>query len=90
MATQAIMNFFISASLVHVIGMFHSLQIMCFQTMMNLQYPANAQVFSAAVINILNVDILDPSLINDLLFDFKANILIMDTIPDDSILIGPI
>ena len=71
MATQATMNFFLSASLVHVLGMFHSLQVMCFQTMMNLQYPSNAQLFVTAIISILNVDILNPDWINDYIFEFK-------------------
>ena len=33
--------------------------------MMNLNYPANAQILSFAIIQILNVDIIDPTIIND-------------------------
>ena len=35
--------------------------------MMNLNYPANAQVLSFAIIQILNLDIIDPELINEML-----------------------
>ena len=51
--------------------------------MMNLQYPANAQTFTSAIINILNVDILDPALVQDPLFEFDENEAVMDLINDD-------
>ena len=36
-------------------------------TMLNLRFPANAQFFAFSIIKIVNVDILDPDLINPLL-----------------------
>ena len=51
--------------------MMNALQIMCFMTMINQRFPANAQFFVNTLINILNVDILSPDLINNWLFNFK-------------------
>jgi hypothetical protein len=42
MIGQVFMNLLVSASLSYVIGAFHVLQIICFMTMMNLNYPGNA------------------------------------------------
>lgn len=66
------MNLMLSASLSYVIGTFNILQIICFQTMMNLHYPGNAQFMANQIITILNVDILDPSLVFDLFFNFES------------------
>lgn len=70
---QFIMNMVLSTALNMLLGIFNVLQILCFQTMMNLRYPANAQFLVGKIINILNMEILDPHIVYNLLYDFKSD-----------------
>ena len=56
-----------------IISMFHPLQIMVFVTMLNIQYPANAMFLSSTVIKIINLDLLDPDLLGQILFHYSIN-----------------
>ena len=78
-----VINYFVSASLMHLFDMMNALQIMCFMTMINQRFPANAQVFVQTVISILNVDILSPDLINDRLFNFQYDETLMESLSND-------
>jgi hypothetical protein len=66
-------NFFVAAGLMHLLSMMNSLQIMSFQTMLNVYFPANASLVSAFIIKILNVDLISPEIVNELLFDFTRD-----------------
>lgn len=72
------MNVFLAASLSQLIGAFHVLQVICFQTMMNLKYPGNAQFYASQIISLLNVDVLEPEEINAFFgFDFSGDYWLM-------------
>jgi hypothetical protein len=79
---QLAINIFLSAGLMHFFEMLNSLQIMCFQTMMNLDYPANAAFFADTIISILNVDVLSPELITDAYFNFTSDEQLMEILND--------
>lgn len=50
------------------------LQVICFQTMMNLKYPGNAQMIASAIIKILNMDLINPEIVYNLFgLDFEAD-----------------
>ena len=53
--------------------MFHPLQIIVFVTMLNIQYPANAIYLSSIVSKILNLDLLDPDLLGQILLHYSIN-----------------
>ena len=82
-ASQMILNFFLSAGLMHFFNMLNALQIMCFMTMINQRFPANAQFFVNTIIGILNVDILSPDFLNNLLFKFKRDMNLMAILTDE-------
>lgn len=51
--------------------------------MMNLPYPPNAQMFAQQIIKILNIDVLDPEYIYDLLrLNFDSEDELIGTIND--------
>jgi|APSaa5957512535_1039671.scaffolds.fasta_scaffold557627_1 hypothetical protein len=64
---QALFEVVVAVSLAHILNMFHPLQIMVFQSMLSLQYPANAIFLTYSVSKIINLDILDPELLSELL-----------------------
>jgi len=45
---------------------------------MNLPYPTNAQFFVGSIIEILNVDLVEPEIVHDWLFDFSRDDQIAD------------
>ena len=53
--------------------MFHPLQIMVFETMLNIQYPANATFLSTTISHIINVDILDPDKLGEILLNYSLS-----------------
>ena len=83
-ASQFVMNFFLSAGLMHFFDMLNALQIMCFMTMINQQFPANAQFFVNTIIGVLNVDILSPDYLNDVLFNFERDHKLMEILTDEN------
>ena len=60
-------------SLAQILCMFHPLQVMVFETMLKIQYPANATFLSGTVSKILNLDVLDPDLLGKILFEYSLN-----------------
>ena len=52
---------------------------MVFQSMLKIQYPANAVFLTTAVSKIINLDVLDPDLIGGIFFDYSVN----DAISED-------
>lgn len=80
MITTAIQNLVLGASLVHLLSMINSLQVIIFQTMMNLIFPGNVQFFSKIIISILNAEILDPAWTTELVFDFQKDYMIVNAI----------
>ena len=56
--------------------------------MMTLEYPANALFFSNIIIQIVNVDLLDPQWLNGWLFDFSKSDKIMEKIENDGVVNG--
>jgi len=67
MVSQLAINTFLAVSLVHILNLVNALQVVCFMSMLNLRFPANAQFFAFSIMQIVNVDILDPDLINPML-----------------------
>lgn len=65
-----LLNLVMSSSMAILVGALHVLQVISFQTMMNLKYPGNAQFVSTIIISFLNADLLDPQLIFDMFFNF--------------------
>lgn len=53
-------NFLIAASLSGVMQAFNVMQLFAYLTLMNLEYPANAQMFSKANLKFVSLDIIDP------------------------------
>ena len=82
-ASQIVLNFFLSAGLMHFFDMLNALQVMCFMTMINQRFPANAQLFVNTIIGILNVDILNPDFLNDMLFNFDRDQQLMEILKDE-------
>lgn len=64
---QMVLNTVMSGSNTALIGTLHVLQIICFQVMMNLKFPGNAAFLANQIISILNADILDPSIVFNIL-----------------------
>ena len=75
---QLVLNIFLSAGFAYFLEMLNSLQIMSFQTMMNLSYPANAAFCANTIVSILNVDVLSPDMINNALFNFTSDESLME------------
>lgn len=67
---QPAIYFIISFSISQILGMFHPLQIMVFETMLNVKYPANATYLSTFISKFVNLDILDPDFLGEILFDY--------------------
>jgi hypothetical protein len=59
--------------------MFNPLQIMVFESMLKISYPANATFLSSSVSKIINLDVLDPDFIGQTLFDYSLS----DAIAED-------
>ena len=86
MTSSIILNWLVFLALAHFICMFNSLQIIVFQTMMNLEYPGNAQMLAYAIIQVINIEILSPELIYNLLgLDFEGDEAIMEELDDRQI-----
>jgi hypothetical protein len=62
MFAQFTLNLIVQVGLSYILGTFHILQIVCFQTMVNIEYPANAQFAASTIIDILNADVLQARL----------------------------
>jgi hypothetical protein len=74
-------------SLNQLVGAMHFVQIMCFWSMMNIQYPANVQAFLNLNMDVLNVDVLEFT--NEVIFDFEYDeelVEVIDKEGKDSIL----
>jgi len=67
-------NVLLAASLTQLIGMVASLHMMSYLKMLNLQFPGNANMFMLMIINLINLDILDPSWTTEKLFTFNMEI----------------
>ena len=48
--------------------------------MINIKYPANAQLFANTLIYIVNAEILNPEMLSDVVFDFSANLRVVKVI----------
>lgn len=83
MFAQFTLNLIIQVGLSYILGTFHILQIVCFQTMMNIEYPANAQFASHTIIDILNADVLNPELVYNLLFNFNFDLQLDSLLEND-------
>lgn len=60
------------AAMTPLIQTFDVMQLVAYLTMMNLQYPSNAQVFSKANIKFVNLDLIDPVAVTTFLrFNFS-------------------
>ena len=72
--TEMVINFFLAAALMKLIGFINVLQLIAFSTMMNLVFPPNIQFFNTGLIHVLNVDIFDPEWTTMLDFDFHKDL----------------
>ena len=55
-----LLNFLLAVSLQLVIGMISMLQLIVFNTVLSIEFPSNAQLINLIIIQILNVDVIDP------------------------------
>jgi hypothetical protein len=85
-SAMTILALLTSTSLSLIMGGFNTLQIVCFQTMMTLEYPANAQLVANKLISILNADVLNPEIITDVMFDFTSEDQLADEVNSNSTL----
>jgi hypothetical protein len=71
-SVQFILNMIVATSMNYFIGMIKALQILSFQTTVNMDYPVNVEVVQYTITNILNVDVLAPT--TNLLFNFDLDL----------------
>ena len=50
--------------------MFHPLQVMAFESMLAISYPANAIFLATAISKIINMDVLDPNIFSTYIIGF--------------------
>ena len=55
-----IINALLAASLQRMFGMLNVLQIIVFHTLISIEFPPNVMLVNQVIIQILNVDLLDP------------------------------
>lgn len=72
-ADKTAINFAIALTLSQVMSTFGAIQIICFQTMMNLKQPGNVRLFHQVLATILNAEVIDPDWTTKLLFDFEID-----------------
>lgn len=53
--------------------MLSALNVVCFQLMLNLDYPANVQMIMGTILNLLNADVIDPDWSTALVYDFAPD-----------------
>lgn len=58
----------------YFLGMLHVLQVLVFQTMINVTYPANAQIIAYMVAQMLNIDVIDPRFFFTKWFEFNREV----------------
>jgi hypothetical protein len=54
--------------------MISALNIICFQQMLNLNYPANVQLVMGVFLNLLNADAVDPEWLDGVTFSFNTDV----------------
>ena len=62
-----ILNMFLAASLQQMFGMMNVLQVIVFHTLLSIEFPQNAMLANQMIIQILNVDLLNPNLVHSAL-----------------------
>lgn len=70
LGSHVVLNFFVTVSLSYILNMFHPLQIMAFESMLAISYPANAIFLATAVSKIINMDVLEPNLFSKYIIGF--------------------
>lgn len=76
--TQIVLNVFISASLSMFFSLIGTLNIICFQLMIKLDYPGNVQLIMGTILRLLNAELLDPTLLDQVVFDFSTDVLYVE------------
>lgn len=63
----------VSAGLSTFLNMIGALNIVCFQLMLNLDYPANVQLIMGNILKLLQADVIDPVWLDGSVFDYSSD-----------------
>lgn len=77
--TQISLNFLISASMSMFFNMIGTLNVICFQLMLNLNYPGNVQMVMGTILGLLNAEMIDPNLLNHMVFNYDPDVLYVES-----------
>ena len=86
-SSSFMLNILLAATLQRLFGMINVLQIIVFHTLISIEFPQNVMVVNQVIIQILNVDLLDPSHVHHFIgLDFTAEYDLADNINTQHIL----
>jgi hypothetical protein len=68
--TTLAVNWLMQMMMSNIAGVFHNLQLLLYQTLINIQFPANVMYFLYFIKVIINSEIVDPGIITEKVFEF--------------------
>jgi hypothetical protein len=68
--TALAVNWLMQMMMTNITGVFHNLQLLLYQTLIKIQFPANVMYFLSLIKKIINFEIVDPGIITEKVFEF--------------------